>query len=271
MTHLLAKVALTTAICLASHPVVAQKQAPAQEPLQPTVKELLGRAQTEADKRAVEDLVRKLKLQPGAPPVGQPDGGAAKTPTNSSQSTAPARTATTPTAPTLTVPAPAETGSPRPGAVPLPTVSVAIPVPPSNAPAPPAPIAQALEIARKMQLPTVDFEVFFNLDSAAITPQAVQQLRNLGHALADQRLAGSKFVIAGHTDAHGPAGYNLVLSQRRAEAVRIFIIDNFQVPPDDLIARGFGSQTLKNRNLPFSPENRRVQVVNWTSQAVSGQ
>ena len=275
MIQLLSKVALTAAICLASHAAGAQVQPPTQAQPQATVKELLGRAQTEADKRAVEDFVRKLKLRPGAAPAGQPDSGAAKTPLNPSQSTTPALAPKVvaepaPTPPPVRLPA---AGPPPPTAGRLPNISVVIPLPPSSAPvppAPPAPIGQAPEITLKMLLPTVDFEVFFNLDSAEITPQAVQQLRNLGHALADQRLAGSKFVIAGHTDAFGPPAYNLALSQRRAEAVRTFVIENFQVPPDNLIARGFGSQSLKKRNLPFSPENRRVQVVNWTGQTVSG-
>ena len=242
MIHRLAKVALTAAMLLASHPVLAQKQAPAQEPPQPTVKELLGRAQTEADKRAVEDLVRKLKLQPGAAPGGLPDGGAAKTPSNSSlsTSTAPARTATTPTAPTPTAPTPTaptptaptltapasappseKTGTPRPGAIPLPTVSVAIPVPPSNAPAPPAPIAQAPEIASKMQLPTVDFEVFFNLDSAVITTQAVQQLSNLGPALRQcQVIACRPIRVCVASDDEFGAGQALV-GQRVTEIAQL--------------------------------------------------
>jgi outer membrane protein OmpA-like peptidoglycan-associated protein len=127
-------------------------------------------------------------------------------------------------------------------------------------------MAKAPDIAREKGLPTVDIEVLFGYDSAAITPAAAESLRTIGRALADARLAGGKYVIAGHTDARGNADYNLALSQRRAEAVRGFLIEQFKLPADALIARGFGESKLKNTRNPRSPENRRVQVINWSSE-----
>ncbi len=117
-------------------------------------------------------------------------------------------------------------------------------------------------------LPTIDVEVLFDYDSAVVTPGAAENLMTLGRALSDPRLAGSKFVIAGHTDTKGNAAYNLALSQRRSEAVRGFLIEHFKLMPDDLIARGFGESRPKNPRNPQGPENRRVQVINWTSEVV---
>ena len=131
-------------------------------------------------------------------------------------------------------------------------------------------MVRAPEIADKMNLPRADLEVFFNFDSAEVTAQAMELLQTLGQALADPRLAGSKFVIAGHTDGRGTVAYNLALSQRRAEAVRKFVIENFQIDPSNLVARGFGKQRLKNPRVPLADENRRVQIINWTSQAAAG-
>ena len=131
------------------------------------------------------------------------------------------------------------------------------------------PIARAPEIAERLALPSVDFEVKFEVDSARISPRALQQLITLGKALADPRLADTKFVIGGHTDASGPADYNVLLSQQRAEAVRAFLIAQFNARPDNLIARGFGAQSLKNKANPYASENRRVQVINWTGVATS--
>ena len=111
-----------------------------------------------------------------------------------------------------------------------------------------------------------DVEVLFDLDSAAVTALAKVSLDQLGAALTDPRLAGQKFVVAGHTDGYGPDGYNVVLSQRRAEAVRQYMIDTFKLDPANLIARGFGKSQLKNKRNPFAKENRRVQIINWTSQ-----
>ena len=149
-------------------------------------------------------------------------------------------------------------------------VPVAVPVAPPVAPAPAAkaPVAppNAVDVAAKQQLPSVDIEVFFEFDSADITPPAVETLTPLGRALTDGRLAGGTFLIAGHTDGKGPAPYNLRLSQQRAEAVRQLLIDRFGIEPARLIARGYGSERLKNRKRPTADENRRVQIINWTSQ-----
>lgn len=116
-------------------------------------------------------------------------------------------------------------------------------------------------------LPNIDVEVLFHLESAELTPRAFATLAILGRALADERLAKQVFLIAGHTDASGPPDYNLALSERRAQAVRAFLIERFGLPPERLLARGFGPERLKNPHSPGSRVNRRVQVVNWTSEA----
>jgi outer membrane protein OmpA-like peptidoglycan-associated protein len=120
-----------------------------------------------------------------------------------------------------------------------------------------------------MGLPSVDIEVLFEFDSTDITPATAESLMTLGRALADPRLASQRFVIAGHTDAKGTRGYNRELSQRRADAVRQFLIEGFQLAPANLVARGFGETRLKNPGDPNSGENRRVQVINWSAPVVS--
>jgi outer membrane protein OmpA-like peptidoglycan-associated protein len=131
-----------------------------------------------------------------------------------------------------------------------------------------ADMARAPEVAKEMGLPTVDIEVLFAYDSHEISPAAAESLMSLGQALADPRLAGQKFVIAGHTDAKGTASYNLGLSDRRAQSVRVFLVEHFKIAPENLVARGFGESRLKNPRNPLGPENRRVQVINWTGQIV---
>jgi len=71
--------------------------------------------------------------------------------------------------------------------------------------------------------------VFFAYDSAALLPQASPKLITLGQALSDPELRGSSFLIAGHTDARGSDGYNLELSNARAEAVKRFLAP--KLPP----------------------------------------
>jgi flagellar motor protein MotB len=52
----------------------------------------------------------------------------------------------------------------------------------------------------------------------------------------------------------------------RADAVRRYLIANFGIAENRLVARGFGSQRLKNPQQPLADENRRVQIVNLSAQ-----
>jgi outer membrane protein OmpA-like peptidoglycan-associated protein len=112
----------------------------------------------------------------------------------------------------------------------------------------------------------VDLEVFFAYNSHAIGNEALTVLRTLGRALSDARLSDDAFLIAGHTDAKGGAAFNLELSQRRAEAVRQFLIANFGIDAGKLTAKGFGSTHLKDPAHPRAADNRRVQIVNLSKE-----
>jgi outer membrane protein OmpA-like peptidoglycan-associated protein len=121
------------------------------------------------------------------------------------------------------------------------------------------------------QKPSIDLEVTFEYDSAAIGPKAAPTLVTLGRALGSAELKGAIFVIAGHTDAAGTDSYNQSLSERRAEAVKIFLTQQFKLSPDQLVAVGFGRTQLKNAANPLAAENRRVQIVNTEQPAAVSQ
>lgn len=107
----------------------------------------------------------------------------------------------------------------------------------------------------------IDMEVYFPFDSAALTPQARQSLRALGRALESAQLRPYSYLVAGHTDAVGNAAYNQRLSERRAAAVRNYLIENFAIHPDRLISVGFGQERLKLPEAPRAAVNRRVEIT----------
>jgi outer membrane protein OmpA-like peptidoglycan-associated protein len=114
--------------------------------------------------------------------------------------------------------------------------------------------------------PSVDLQIFFDFNSAAIAPQAVPQLTELGNALAKPELKGSLVTISGHTAAKGGDSYNQKLSERRAESVKRYLVDNFRLSSENLVTVGFRKQKPRNTADLFSPDNRRVQVVNLDPQ-----
>ncbi|MFY9624133.1 MAG: OmpA family protein [Rhodoplanes sp.] len=120
---------------------------------------------------------------------------------------------------------------------------------------------KAVEIAANR--PTIDLEVYFDYDSAAITPRAEDELMTLGRALTNPDLRGSVFLIAGHTDAQGADDYNQRLSERRAAAVKRFLMDKFDLSSESLVAAGYGESRLKDKADPTASENRRVQIANF--------
>ena len=205
------------------------------------LKETLGKVQSDADAKAVEDLIDKLKgvsRKPAPAPAAAPSTPAA--------TSAPSPPSTPPAA----APAPAE-----------PPRQVVSPATPETA-TPAVKPDDAVTRAERSQAPSIDLEIFFEYNSAEITPRAAAALAPLGRALGDARLAGDAFLIAGHSDGKGSADYNLALSQKRAEAVRAFLIANFGIDGARLVATGMGSKHLKNAKQPLAAENRRVQIVN---------
>ncbi|MCB1462197.1 MAG: OmpA family protein [Nitratireductor sp.] len=121
------------------------------------------------------------------------------------------------------------------------------------------------EIVEKQDLPRIDITINFDFNSDQIRPESLADVDELGKALSSDALSKYRIVLNGHTDAVGSAEYNQNLSERRATAVRNFLIDKFGIAPDRLIAIGYGEERLKNAAIPEADENRRVEIINLTS------
>ncbi len=255
----------------------------------PSLQELLGRAQSQSEKKAVEDLIDKLqgpkraprqepaveaakpevkaqeqpRTQEARPAAGEAEKAAGGDAEKAAVSTTPAAdkvqdqsASTREQARTVEKQAaPVETTSKVDAEAEAKSVTLSA--------------EAAVERAERKQLPSVDLEVLFEFDSAKMTTAAIEALTPLGRALSDERLADGQFLIAGHTDGKGKTSYNRELSQRRAEAVREFLVANFKIDGSRLVAQGFGESRLKNPQQPRAAENRRVQIVNVASVAAS--
>ena len=107
----------------------------------------------------------------------------------------------------------------------------------------------------------IDVEVRFGRGSALLGAAAVSQLQALGVDLGKPELKGAGLLVAGYTDARGGDAYNQRLSERRAGAVKRFLVARLNVPDDTVIAVGHGKAQPKNTADPYAGENRRVQVA----------
>ena len=111
----------------------------------------------------------------------------------------------------------------------------------------------------------------FGYDSANLEPGAADQLQKLGKLM--QRNPRARFSIEGYTDSFGSPDYNIDLSQRRADAVKDFLINVMRINPAQIQTRGFGASRFLVAPRPVmdpaqeegeirrQQPNRRVVVV----------
>ena len=120
-------------------------------------------------------------------------------------------------------------------------------------PCPPPPPAQE---PKKLTLDGVNFDN----DKAILRPEALGILNNAAATLKEW--GNAKVEVAGHTDAMSDDGYNLKLSQRRASAVRDYLISQ-GVAAERLTAKGYGeaSPVADNNTEEGRFKNRRVELI----------
>jgi outer membrane protein OmpA-like peptidoglycan-associated protein len=117
--------------------------------------------------------------------------------------------------------------------------------------------------------PKIDLEINFDYNSAEISAKSLPSVQALGRALTNNDLKGSTFVVAGHTDAAGSDAYNQDLSERRADAIKRYLVDKYGINGTDLVTVGYGESKLKDPDQPLSEVNRRVQIVNMENKATA--
>ncbi|MCR9219419.1 MAG: OmpA family protein [Alphaproteobacteria bacterium] len=104
-----------------------------------------------------------------------------------------------------------------------------------------------------------NFLVFFDWDSAVVTPEAMTILREaVGYA---EQGNVARVVLTGHADTSGPNAYNMRLSQRRADAVQTEIVGLGFGGAIDTIARGEEEPLVATGDGVREPQNRRVEIL----------
>jgi OOP family OmpA-OmpF porin len=99
--------------------------------------------------------------------------------------------------------------------------------------------------------------VTFETNSAVLTASSRPVLDNVAKGLKEHHRL--KVELQGHTDSTGSAVYNMGLSQRRADAVRDYLVSQ-DVPAEQLTAKGYGKTVpvASNATGQGRAQNRRV-------------
>ncbi len=103
--------------------------------------------------------------------------------------------------------------------------------------------------------------ILFSFNSASIRPESTPTLEEIGEML--ENYPDLRIAIEGHTDSQGDDIYNQELSERRAVAVRLYLIETYGIAANRLEAQGFGeSQPVADNETPEGrQQNRRVELV----------
>jgi outer membrane protein OmpA-like peptidoglycan-associated protein len=125
----------------------------------------------------------------------------------------------------------------------------------------------AKEEARGLVI-TLSGSVLFASNESMLLPEAQTRLSQVADALS--RAKERSVVIEGHTDSRGSAGANMELSQRRADAVRAYLVSS-GYPAEKIVAHGIGPDrpVASNASAEGRANNRRVEIIVQPSSAPS--
>jgi outer membrane protein OmpA-like peptidoglycan-associated protein len=102
--------------------------------------------------------------------------------------------------------------------------------------------------------------VYFDTDKATLRPESFSQLNQLAEVMKIRK--DLKIIVEGHTDSVGSEKANQLLSQKRAEAVKNYLV-NQKIDAARIKAIGYGeSRPAAENNTPEGrQQNRRTEVV----------
>jgi len=110
-------------------------------------------------------------------------------------------------------------------------------------------------------------DVMFDFDKYTLRPEAAATLQKVGRVVA--KYGEAPLLIEGHTDNKGTHPYNMNLSQKRADAVKKWLVDNATIKPARITTTGWGETkpVAPNRKPDGSDDpngrqkNRRVELT----------
>lgn len=103
-----------------------------------------------------------------------------------------------------------------------------------------------------------DFSIPFGFDADTLSPEALQTLRQKRACFTDR---DGEIKIAGHCDERGTTDYNLALGQRRADAVKRWVVSQ-GVLPSRVRTVSFGEEdpAVQGSNEAAWAANRRAEI-----------
>jgi outer membrane protein OmpA-like peptidoglycan-associated protein len=103
------------------------------------------------------------------------------------------------------------------------------------------------------------FIIFFNQDSNALSAKAMEKLDRVAEIIFKSQQV--EVTLNGYTDSYGSPSYNKIVSETRANAVKIYLTGK-GVEPSKIKIIGYGAQKFlaSNKTREGRQFNRRVEI-----------
>lgn len=116
---------------------------------------------------------------------------------------------------------------------------------------------------------TVSAVALFDFNKSDLKQQGMAELQNLGAEIRSQGMSVGDIDVVGHTDSVGSNAYNQALSERRANAVKDYLVsEGIDAGLIDAIGMGKREPVASNDTEEGQAKNRRVEIHVGTSRPV---
>lgn len=121
----------------------------------------------------------------------------------------------------------------------------------------PAPAPKTYE---RTTVATADRTIYFDFDSAQVSPQAQTKLDSLAHTLSQANDIKSATIV-GYADRKGSSSYNRQLSKRRAENVKTYLAQQGYVKTQVADVRAAGETSPMAQCDPTMPRSQEIECL----------
>lgn len=117
------------------------------------------------------------------------------------------------------------------------------------------------KVAATQEVEQVKLVVNFAFDSSVVDRSYAAEIKKVAEFLKAN--SGVKAQIEGHADGTGPDGYNQGLSERRANAVKAILVNQYGIPASRLSTVGYGENrpVASNETAAGRAANRRASAL----------
>lgn len=121
-------------------------------------------------------------------------------------------------------------------------------------------VVEEVVVAEPAEAVRVELDVKFDFDKSQVKPESYGDIKNLADFLT--QYPQTTTVVEGHTDSVGSDAYNQTLSERRANAVRDVLVNQYGVGSDRVSAADYGESrpVADNASADGRAVNRRVEA-----------